>query len=60
MIAMFTPGPLEWCIMGLVLVLLFGRRLPAFARNMGQSLLEFKRCARSIRDDPGEQSEQSQ
>ena len=36
------PGGLEWVVIGLVALLLFGKRLPGIARSLGQSLTEFK------------------
>ncbi len=36
------PGGIEWVVIGLVALLLFGKRLPVIARSLGQSLTEFK------------------
>ena len=36
-------GPMEWLVIGVVCVLLFGRRLPEIARSLGRSFVEFKR-----------------
>lgn len=36
------PGGIEWIIIGLVALLLFGKRLPGVARALGQALHEFK------------------
>ena len=36
------PGGLEWIVIGLVALLLFGKRLPGVARSLGQALHEFK------------------
>lgn len=36
------PGGLEWVVIGLVALLLFGKRLPGVAKALGQALHEFK------------------
>ena len=39
---MFSGG-WEWIIFALIALLLFGKRLPAAMRSVGQSITEFKR-----------------
>jgi len=46
----WTPGPLELVVILVVAVLLFGRRLPEIARNLGKSLTEFKRGIHEAKD----------
>ena len=36
------PGGLEWVVIGLVALLLFGSRLPGVARSLGRALHEFR------------------
>ena len=43
LLGFWMPGPAETIIILAVMVLLFGRRLPEIARNMGKSLTEFKK-----------------
>ena len=43
---MFGLGPMELMIVGVVAVLLFGKRLPEVGRSMGKSIVEFKKGMR--------------
>lgn len=36
------PGGYEWIIIGIVALLLFGKRLPGVAKSLGQAMHEFK------------------
>jgi sec-independent protein translocase protein TatA len=51
MIAMFGIGPQEMIIVGIVAVLLFGKRLPEVARSLGKGVVEFKKGVAGIEDD---------
>jgi sec-independent protein translocase protein TatA len=44
----------ELLIIGLVAVLLFGRRLPEVGRNLGRALVEFKKGLRGVKDEVDE------
>jgi sec-independent protein translocase protein TatA len=52
MFAVFMPGPLELIIFGVIILLLFGSRLPGVMRSMGSSISEFKKGVRDNEDDP--------
>ncbi len=36
------PGGLEWIVVGVVALLLFGKRLPGVAKSLGQAMHEFR------------------
>lgn len=48
------PGPVEMLIVGAIILLLFGNRLPSAMRSLGRSVVEFKK---GVRDD-GQDSDQ--
>lgn len=48
---MFGLGPMEIMIVGVIAVLLFGKRLPEVAKSMGKSFTEFKKGMRGIEDE---------
>lgn len=43
-------GPIQVAIVLLIVLLLFGSRLPALARSLGQSITEFKKGVKGIED----------
>ncbi|HEX5053802.1 MAG TPA: twin-arginine translocase TatA/TatE family subunit [Planctomycetota bacterium] len=43
MIALGIPNGFEWLIILVVILLLFGHRLPGMARSLGSGITEFKR-----------------
>lgn len=51
MFAFMGLGPLELVIVGLVILVLFGNRLPKVMRSLGQGIVEFKRGVQGIEDD---------
>lgn len=55
--AMFgLPGGGEWIIIGLIALLIFGRRLPDVARSVGKSIVEFKKGLRDVKDEIDDRS----
>ncbi|UYV11958.1 MAG: twin-arginine translocase TatA/TatE family subunit [Phycisphaera sp.] len=56
-LALIGPlGPVEIGAILIVAVLLFGRRLPDVGRNVGRSIIEFKRGVKGITDEIEEES----
>ena len=45
------PGGMEWVVILVVGLLLFGRRMPEVARSLGKSIVEFKKGMKDVRDD---------
>ncbi|OHB61865.1 MAG: hypothetical protein A2167_00020 [Planctomycetes bacterium RBG_13_46_10] len=46
----WTPQGLDWLWILLVVLLIFGRRLPEVARSLGKSLTEFKKGVREAQE----------
>lgn len=44
-------GPAEMLFVGMIALLLFGKKLPEVARSMGKSLTEFKKGMSGIEED---------
>ena len=51
MLAVFGVGPTELVIVGIIVLILFGSRLPSVMRSLGQGLVEFKKGVQGIEDD---------
>ena len=51
-LAFGMPGGWEFMVIGLVMLLLFGSRLPSVARSIGDAMREFKKGVRDITDEP--------
>lgn len=47
---MFGISPIQLVIVLVVVVLLFGTRLPSIARAFGQSITEFKKGVKEVED----------
>jgi sec-independent protein translocase protein TatA len=50
-LALWSPGPLEVVIILVVVLLLFGKRLPSVGRSLGRGIVEFKKGLKGIKDD---------
>ena len=48
---MFGLGYSELLIVGVVVLLLFGNRLPSVMRSLGKGIVEFKKGVNDIEDD---------
>jgi len=44
-------GMTEWIIIGMIALLLFGRRLPEVGRSLGKGIVEFKRGLKDLDGD---------
>jgi sec-independent protein translocase protein TatA len=51
MLAFFSPGPMEMLIIGVIAVLLFGKRLPEVGRSLGKGIVEFKKGLHGIEEE---------
>ncbi len=47
----FGLNPIEILVVGLVVLLLFGNRLPGLMRSLGQGVVEFKKGVQGIEED---------
>jgi len=54
MLAWGPPGGWEWLVILVVALLIFGRRLPEIARNIGKSLTEFRKGIDEAKDTKDE------
>ncbi len=50
-LAFWTPGPLEFAVLAVLGLLLFGRRLPEVGRGLGRSIVEFRKGIKGIEDE---------
>ena len=50
-LAFWTPGPTEIIVIGVVMLLIFGNRIPEVMRSLGRGLTHFKKGLRDTEDD---------
>lgn len=53
------PGGIEWIIILIVALLIFGKRLPEVMRSMGKGIVEFKKGVKGVEDDVEETVEKN-
>ena len=46
-----TPGPVELIIIAVIVLLLFGNRLPSVMRALGRGVVEFKKGIQGIEEE---------
>ena len=51
-LAFLSPSPVQALIVGLVVLLLFGNRLPSVMRSLGEGITEFKKGLKKGETDP--------
>ena len=50
-LALGMPGPWEWIVIGVLGVIIFGKRLPSVGRSLGQGIVEFKKGLKGVEDE---------
>ncbi len=53
------PGGIEWIIILIVALIIFGKRLPEVMRSMGRGIVEFKKGVKGVEDDVEDAMEDS-
>lgn len=56
-LAIMGLGPMELLIVGVIVLLLFGNRLPSVMRSLGKGVVEFKKGVKDIEDDVDKSAE---
>jgi sec-independent protein translocase protein TatA len=53
----FLNSPQDWLIViivGFIVFVLFGKRMPEVGRSLGKGIMEFKKGIKGLEDDPGD------
>ena len=45
------PGGIEWIVILIVALLIFGKRLPEVMRSIGKGIVEFKKGVKGVEDE---------
>jgi len=48
------PGHMEWLVILVIMLLIFGKRLPELARSVGKSMTEFKKGINEAKESTDE------
>ncbi len=59
LLAFGLPGHMEWIVLLVLGLLIFGRRLPEVGRSLGRGIVEFKRGIKGIDDEIEDESSKS-
>lgn len=57
-LAFGMPGGMEWIVLLVIGLLIFGRRLPEVGRSLGRGIVEFKRGVKGIDEEINDASSQ--
>ena len=58
MLAFFAPGPWQMVILLVIILLLFGNRIPDVAKSLGKGITEFKKGVKAGEDDDDDEDEE--
>lgn len=50
-IALGMPGGMEWVVIAVIGVLIFGKRLPEVGKSLGRSIVEFKKGLKGMEEE---------